>query len=242
MITLTAQMRIQGENPLPFRVGETPLVRGTPLGNGALFGETIDVEAVFDRRNLLSLESEIRDRSDIKLPSWGIFSNGGNLSFKDINSRFLGYANAGLLKSGIKVEIFLNDTISKRKEIVGTYYTADWEYDNDNLSVSVSLKDDLEEWQSIKIDGINYDPRNPKSVFSNMAELYKWLSNHTPKKYKMFTFDDLEYDLQSFLESTVIEYPLLNEGSLWEGWSKLCVVCGLVIFKDFDNYTVCKKH
>ena len=59
MITLTAQMRIQGENPLPFALG----VSG--LGEGALFGTTIEDEVKFDRRNLISIESEVKDRADI---------------------------------------------------------------------------------------------------------------------------------------------------------------------------------
>lgn len=219
MITLTAQMRIQGENPLPFTLGVSE------LGGGSLFGETVDVEAVFDRRNLLSLESEIRDRSDIKLPSWGIFSNGGNLSFKDINSRFLGYANAGLLKSGIKVEIFLNDTISKRKEIVGTYYTADWEYDNDSRSVSVSLKDNLEKIQE---KNISFFIKEKKSEFYGI-DIYKELIEETKRNGIEFS-ENLPKDLEDILYRTKIKFPYLKKSSIWSLWEIFCEAFGCFLY------------
>ena len=148
MITLTARMNIKGDNPLPFRIGSSE------LGGNGLFGVAVDVEAVFDRRNMLSIDNSIMALGDIQLPSFGIISNGGSLSFKDNHSRFLGYANAGLLKEGIQIAIYINDTQKKSKRIVGTYFSTDWEYDNDNKSVSVRFKDDMEEWQSIQVDAL----------------------------------------------------------------------------------------
>lgn len=234
MITLTAQMRIQGENPLPFTLG------GSELGGGALFGETIDVEAVFDRRNLLSLESEIRDRSDIKLPSWGIFSNGGNLSFKDTNSRFLGYANAGLLKSGIKVEIFLNDTISKRKEIVGTYYTADWEYDNDSRSVSVSLKDNLENLQEVLFEGFNetYETNNNKNGKRiSLKQVFEPVLNKI-KSIGFYVDEKSQAILLEKLENLYIDFPHLKEGNLWSQIEKFCKILNMRVYKKNDNSVI----
>ena len=62
MITLTAKIKIQANNPLPFTIGKSV------LGVSA-FGETIGTETVINQRNIIALESEKTDRADIKLPS-----------------------------------------------------------------------------------------------------------------------------------------------------------------------------
>lgn len=235
MITLTAQMRIQGENPLPFALGVSE------LGGGALFGETIYEEVKFDRRNLISIESEVKDRADIDKPSFGIISTGGSLSFKDNSSRFLNYANAGLLTEGIGITLSFENTVKKTKNQVGLYYTTDWDYDNDSRSVSVSFKDDLEEWQDIQVNGFDYDPRNPFKVIAEgkMSNVYRWLYNVTPTKYKMISFDGLDEKTRTILEETKLQYPLLKNGTLWSQWSKLCEVCGLRIYKNMVGNTTC---
>lgn len=235
MITLTAQIRIQGENPLPFTLGVSE------LGGGSLFGETIVEGVKFDRRNLISFESELKDRADINQPSFGIISTGGSMSFKDNSGRFLNYANAGLLTDGIFIYITIYNTLSKTGIVAGDYYTTDWDYDNDNRSVSVSFKDDLEEWQDIQVNGFDYDPRNPFKVIADgkMSNFYKFLYNATPKKYKMVAFENLGEKTQKILEETKLQYPLLKSGTLWSQWSKLCDVCGLRIYKDIWGETTC---
>lgn len=236
MITLTAKMRTQGKNPLPFTLG------ASALGEGALFGETIYDDVKFDRRNLISIESEVKDRSDIQLPSFGIISTGGSLLFKDTTSRFLNYANAGLLTEGIEIKIFLENTVKKTKKQVGQYYTTDWNYDNDSRSVDVSFKDDLEEWQDIQVNGFDYDPRSPFKVISDgkMSNFYRFLHNVTPTKYKMVSFEGLDEKTRKILEETKLQYPLLKNGTLWAQWTKLCDVCGLRIHKNMYGNTVCE--
>ena len=102
------------------------------------------------------------------------------------------------------------------KNDVGTFYTADWSYDVDNRTVSVSIKDDLEEWQDINVEGFNYDPRNPNKVLPNrtMLDLYKWLWERTSSRgYKMQRVDELDDATKTKLNSTYIEYPLLKQGN-----------------------------
>jgi hypothetical protein len=111
------------------------------------------------------------------------------------------------------------------------------------MSVSVSLQDNLVEWQEIQIEGFGYDPRNPYKVLANgtMEDLYNWLQNgdRTPTKYRMLRFERLDEQTQNILRYTKIEYPLLKSGSLWEQWTKLCQVCGLYIYKNSQGNTVC---
>ena len=237
MITLMAKIEINQENPVPFTIGKSV------IGGGDLIGTTINVTKEFARRNLLSIERSIFDRSDLKLPSWGIISNVGSLEFNDINKRFLAYANAGVLVEGMKCELYLNNTlVNGAIERIGTFYTDTWDYDNDNRVVSVSLKDDLEEWQDINVSEISYDPRKTES------KPFKWLYEHlwaittANDNYDMISFDELDTDTQDILQNTYTQYPLLESGSLWEQWTKLCEVCQLHIYKDNNGVVICRYN
>jgi hypothetical protein len=211
-------------------------------------GIYVEISIDIDYRNLIALNRSITYRGDNKLPSYGIISNTGNLEFNDLDGEIKDYAEQLLLTSDLKVEIMLNNTLANTHEQVGVFETRDWDYDNDNRSVSVSLKDDLEEWQDIQVEGFNFDPRNPSAVLTErtMANLYVWLQGQdedgnyrTPLKYQMLTFEQLDEETQAILENTTIDYPLLENGTLWEQWQKLCQVCGLYIYKNNEGKTVC---
>jgi hypothetical protein len=230
MITLTALIKIPNGNKTPFIFGKSI------LGSGATYGKNANVAV--DKRNAMSIERSIFYRGDVKLPSWGILSNNGKISFNDKDGRFLEYAESGNLESGIEVELSLNNKLAKREEKIGVFYTDNWNYDNNNKVVSVSLKDDLEEWQDISVSGINYDPRKPQR--KTMRYFYEYLYARTPKKYNLLKFAELDEKTREILESTVVEYPLLNEGNLWQQWVKVCQVCSLYIYKNNKGKTVCR--
>jgi hypothetical protein len=215
----------------------------TPNYPLVITGLYVDISINVDYKNLISLNRNIAYRGDNKLPSFGIISNTGNLEFNDIDGEILDYAEQLLLTNDLKVEIMLNNTLAKTSEQIGVFQTETWNYDNNNRSVSVSLKDDLEEWQDIQVQGFSYDPRNPSAVLTErtMANLYGWLQNKeiTPEKYNMLTFEELDTKTQTILESTIIQYPLLESANLWEQWTKLCEVCGLYIYKNNEGKTVC---
>jgi hypothetical protein len=206
-------------------------------------GIYVDISIDIDYRNLIALNRNITYRGDNKLPSYGIISNTGNLEFNDIDGEIKDYAEQMLLSSDLKVTINLNNTLKKASQQLGVFETETWDYDNDNRSVSVSLKDDLEDWQDIHIEGLNYDPRNPFAILRNgsMEDLYRWLqdSRITPQKYKMLPFEELDGKTRNILKNTTISYPLLKQDTLWEQWQKLCEVCGLYIYKNNEGKTVC---
>lgn len=211
-------------------------------------GIYVEISIDIDYRNLISLNRSITYRADNKLPSYGIISNTGNLEFNDLNGEIRDYAEQMLLTSDLKVKITLNNTLANTHEQVGIFETETWDYDNDNRSVSVSLKDDLEEWQDIQVKGFNFDPRNPfKTIIDGkMSNVYRWLQGRdengkprTPQKYEMLPFEQLDTKTKEILERTTIEYPLLENGTLWQQWQKLCEVCGLYIYKNNEGKTVC---
>lgn len=215
----------------------------TPNYPIVITGIYVEVSIDIDQRNLISLERTIYDRADLKLPSFGIISNTGNIEFNDTNGEVRDYAEQLLLDSGLKCEIKLNNTlVNGASQTVAVMETDQWNYDNDSKVVSVSLKDDLEEWQEINVGAINYDPRNLEH------KPFKWLYEHLWEittangNYNMLSINELDEDTQAVLNNTYTQYPLLESGSLWEQLTKLCEVCQLHIYKNNNGVIVCRYN
>ena len=195
-------------------------------------------EIDIDRRNLISFSRDLFDRGDIKKPNYGIISNVGNLIFKDVEGDIARYIENGMAELDLSVLAYVYNTLTKTKEQICDFKTSSLDYDNDNRSVTISLKDDLEEWQSIDVEGINYDVRYSKQ--ENMEYYYSYLRAKTPLKHKMQFFEDLDDNTRYILQNTKVNYPFLSSGNLWQQWNKLCTVCGLYIYKE-NGTTVCKS-
>lgn len=229
----------------------------SPLYPLVITGIYAEVSIEIDRRNLISISRSIFDRSDLKLPSWGIISNTGNIEFNDTDGEIRDYAEQLLLESGLKCEIKLNNTlVDGASQTIGVFETDEWDYDNDNRVVSVSLKDDLEEWQDINVSEISYDPRKPENKPFNWLyeHLWKLTSNRSSYvndkgetiigtgNYNMLSIVELDEATQAVLNNTYIQYPLLESGSLWQQWTKLCQACQLHIYKNSDGVVVCRYN
>jgi hypothetical protein len=193
----------------------------TPNYPLVLTGIYTAIDINIDYRNLISISRGIFDRSDLKLPSYGIISNTGNIEFNDTNGEILDYAEQLLLGSGLKCEIKLNNTlVDGASETIGLFKTDEWDYDNDNRVVSVSLKDDLEEWQDIFLKKKIW--QNPTSLYEIMVYLIK----NTPNKWEFVVNDETS----TFLQTVILNLPYLEEGSLWSQWAKLCEIALLHIY------------
>ena len=208
MITLTAKIYITDEEPLEL-----------------------------DYRVLKSLQREEKERSDLKLPSFGIISNHSNTSFKDPYGKIKQLANNLQLIGGQKVEIFLNNTLTGGSQKIGELYTDQWNYDPYEGSVNLSLKDNIEEWQNIHVERLNYDPRYPEH--KSFKYIYNYLREETPSKFKMLTFERLDSKTKEQLENSWLVYPFLEEDNLWREWDKFAVATQCQIFQQ-NGITVCR--
>ena len=198
-----------------------------------------------NRRNVISIESSNFDRSDLRLPSFGIISNTGRIEFNDFDGRVLRLAEENSLTKGLQCEIFITNTLADGVEQrVGDFETEQWDYDYNNKVVSVSLKDDLEEWQDINVSALSYDPRNSKE--QNCEWVYRQFWQHTDARkngnYKMQSFDELVDATKKILKNTYIKYPFYETANLWAQWTKLCEVCQLHIYKDEYGTVVCRYN
>lgn len=210
-------------------VGNNPLII-----TGIYTGLSIDI----NNRNLKSMSVEIFDRSDLKFPSFGIISNKGEIEFTDNDGTVLNYAEQNLLKEGANCLVYLNNTlVANSSTKIADFETAEWNYDNDNRIVNVSLKDELEEWQDIEVAEISYNPKNAEE--KPFSWLYEHLWGITSKNYSMWKLEDLDENTQNILKNTYIKYPLLKKGNLWQQWTKLCEVCGLHIYKTRNGTITC---
>ena len=195
-------------------------------------------EIKIDRNNLIGAECNLSYRADKQLPSFGIISNTGKLEFNDTDGRVGLFAENNLLKDNVKVEMFLKNTLTKTEEQICELYTDVWNYDNDNRQVSVTLKDGLEELQDITPTlKIQYDPRTSKPT--KASAFYINLTSFTPQKYRFKSFVDLDDKTKNILTTTIIQYPFMEQSTLWQMWTKLCEVCGLYIYKNNLGETDC---
>lgn len=210
----------------------------TPNAPLKITGIFAEVKIEINNRNLISLNSITNSRGDNDLPSWGIISNSGELVFNDVTGEVRDYIEGGLLREDTKITISLNDTLTGKSEIVGTFKTSDWNYDNDNREISVTFKDELEEWQDINIPSIEYTPK--KAEHMRALVFYALLHSVTQLNgYDMVSYSQLDTKTYNKLSNTVFAYPMLNTGSLWSAWRKLCEVCQLYIYQEKDGTINC---
>ena len=197
-------------------------------------------------KNLISLDCSIFDRSDLKLPSFGIISNTGNIKINDMYDSdkkcrpILQYAEKGRLSKGLSCEVYLNNTILRKRTKVATLETDRWDYDSENFVVSVSIKDDLEELQNIEVEGIGYNSSNSGSF--TLADIYNYLYNITSRSYRIVSFGNLDEKTQLILSQSRFRYPILESGTLWQQWTKLCQVAQLHMYKNNEGLIMCKYN
>lgn len=189
------------------------------------------------KNELLSLDYVETDRGDYNLPSYGIISTTGNLSFMDRRGIVKELAEELLLTSQSFINIYLENTLKKTKTRVARFYVEKWNYGGNSKICTVTLKDDLQEWQEINIEGLYVSPVE-ENVAANFKYIYNYLYSKTPSKYNMLSFDELDSDTQYVLENSFCPYPMLNEDNLFSQYNKLCNVCCLHIYKK-NGKTVC---
>lgn len=191
-----------------------------------------------NRSNIISIDSSIFDRSDLKMPSFGLISNTGSIKFIDTDGTIESYAQNRLLTGGMNVSISLNNTLYKRTQQIASFETEQWNYDNESRVVDVSLTSGLEKLQEIMYEGIPYD-------FSTENRNFEWLyrrlyeATTTNPKFKMKRFDELDSSTKERISKLYLQYPCIEASNLWAEWAKFCVATQTHIFKNIDGIITC---
>lgn len=180
-----------------------------------------------DRRNLISVDSSIIDRRDISLPSWGVISNHGNITFNDINGEVLDYAENGILSEGQEINIYLEDTLLEKKTKVGSFVTTSWGYDNNSNVVTVEFSDGLEYLQQIQ--------NSSRSLKYSEDTMIYLLQKVLESKYQIKNDIVFLGNTVDFLNNTTLSLYELPRESVWAQLQKICDVCGLYVCANPKN-------
>lgn len=199
-----------------------------------------------DRRNLLSISAPIKDRSDNEQPSYGIISNAGTLSLVDGTREIKEYARLGLLTQDLDVQLWLEDTQSKKKQSIGKFKTDKWSYDDINFEVTVELKDNLVRLQDNIMDNqfeLYYYPTiDGNYVIDDVNALYIFSKLKTFTENLGFIVRELTDSENNFLTNFTIKKFYLLKDSIWNQWNKFSVITNCHIYEkdktvyyNFDN-------
>lgn len=198
-------------------------------------------EIALDKRNLLNMSSDIIDRADIVLPSWGLISNGGNISFVDYDGTIKRYAQSLMLTSQTKVNIYLTNTLKRVSTEVGEFFSSKWSYDNNNSEVVITITDGLQKLQDISFNPLQYDlSQDDYSVTA--LDLYNIICNElNANGFNVLYPSSSEFDrnTRTHLSNIVINYPYINKGNLWRILNDFGIAFQLHIYKNRKGVIVC---
>jgi hypothetical protein len=192
--------------------------------------------------NMVSLSCPIFDREKKDLPSWGVVSSKGKMSFYDSEFQVQELIKEKLINDKVTIEVYLNNTLAKKSNKIGEYSSSNWSYDNDSRLVTIVFSDDLTEWQEISVPEIS--PTLSPNL--SLLDLFNDLKTFTPYKW---TFE-VDEETLDFIKGIKIDetpansgrsYYYLNSGSLWVQWDKFCQVAMLHIYKN-EKGNVVVKH
>lgn len=200
-------------------------VVGRPLIISSVF---VNLSIIINKQNLLSYEGDNFYKLDIDKNSFGIISNRGYIEFNDEYGDIEYFARKKLINNTLDINIFLHDSIKKTNIPISAYKTSIWNYDSNSKIAKITLMDDLQEWQEIS----TIMPLKPKS---SAFEIFEVLKSVVPSKW---IFAELDEKTQNALKKTVIFYPYLRNDNLWEQFKKICIICGLVLYKNIENKIV----
>jgi hypothetical protein len=219
MISLVAEIKVVTDNSSPFVFGQSKL-------GDALFGETVNISKRIDKRSILSCNSEIKSTGDVEVPWFGMVSCGGNISFKDYDKQFLKYAENGILTSGNKINIFIENG-KNAEQLVGTYFTTKWEYDMNSRSVSVSFSDGLDKLQEVELEEYNLIEEKKVAV--------RKIFEHIEEKIVENGFQTRNM-LPEVPLGCIIQYPKVSSGNAWSQMTKVLEAVGGTGYIDKDGY------
>lgn len=194
---------------------------------------TENIKVELNYRRLISLSFNEKKRADFDLPSWGIISNSGNLSFNDPYGEIIDYANKGLLRKRAKIQIDLYNSlgVTKKSRKLGEFYSNTWNYDNNNHSVNLSFADDLISWQDIYSGGYPLQETKEMSAY----ELYKLLEAEANEYDYYFAITE---QAEARIKERNIGAPFIEAGTLWQQWDRFSNALALQIYKKNEKVIV----
>lgn len=198
--------------------------------------EGSDTTYSVDYSNLISIDQKLIDRKETEMPSWGIISCGGTVSFLDYNGKIRKFASQVSSKTRSRVIVNLNDTLNKTSCQLGEYFSESWDYDNNNNRCTIRITDGLTKLQDININ-IPYNLHiEPNTKITTALNIYEMLQEKTKENgFSVVSKDELSNSTQNHLRKISISYPYITDTSLWGAWDDFGKAFLVHIFKRRDG-------
>lgn len=194
---------------------------------------------IINNRNLINFNCNVIDRDSIELPSWGIISNGGKITILDYNSTYKKLAQDNKLVEGLKITVYLNNTMLGIMSQVGEFYTTNWDYDNSGFNVTVSFNDGLEKLQSTSFTPYKYDLSQNDYKLLSGAKLYDYLAQEANTKgFKMLSSSKLDEITNQHLNKFLVKPANIIADNLWRAIDEFSVALQLHTFKQKNGEIV----
>jgi hypothetical protein len=123
--------------------------------------------------------------------------------------------------------------LAKITKSVGVFYSKKWKYDNNSRLVTVTIKDDLQEWQEVIVS-------QPSSLQNfTYLDVYYELLILTPSKFNTSISQETLTYLSTIRET---KNSRLAGNTLWARWQQFCEASMLHIYKNSKGEVVISNH
>jgi hypothetical protein len=187
-----------------------------PNFNARIDSIGMGVVTEYDEKQVMELVAGNYSTANESEPAYGLISQYGNLTIKDIESEIKGIAQQQLLSPNSPIKITFKD------EQQGNFLSDEWKYSINE--VSVEFKDSLLAWQEI-----NYSGRVLTFTESAWTSLRTLLNEISTAYNVAFIYGA---DVNAHMKSIRIPYAYFENGNLWDVLDKICKAGQLRLWQD----------
>ena len=184
-----------------------------------------DVQTFSSQNSLISFKRGSQSVQDFTLPSYGVVSNYGSISFIDTPSKQIyNLINNGYMDTELDVRLFIDGNV------VGTYKTNnDWNYNTYSNVVTVTFDGYIEKLQNSYLHCI----AKSRNAFELLQEIISKIPNS-------FEFD--YSDCEDYLKTISMPFSYLSNDTCWQQLNKIANIAQLYVYNDNNGVIKITKH
>lgn len=183
-----------------------------------------NTELELGRAFIDDLESETQSTPDAKGINYGVLANSGSAKIRDLNGNIKNdILNGTLPNSNVETNLYVNG------KLMQSHITTDSDYSTDNM-FSIQMTNTLAKWDTLQYNGRNLTYET--SLYQILVDVL------TTIRYNQVEIDNMldykENSIKVYLESIIIPYPYLLNGTIREAIDKICLIAQLSVIEN-DN-------
>lgn len=201
-------------------------------------GISSGIETVIGTSQILNLSFSNADRGDTTMPSWGIYSNSGTLSFVD-NANIVNALKMRQRFYKSKLQVFLKN--AKSEKLIGTFSLTNGAINEESKVAEINFADDFEKLQDIKVNEkklITYD----NTVGMTLEEIRTYVSGNLVDRLGLgdITLGFADAKTEARWTQIWIKYPMVEASSYWAFLTKCCELSGCYVSCDEKGRAIIK--